>query len=141
MGRLARRLLTLCSAVSLGFCVIFVIMWLTFDGPLYVSHGPQYALHLDDRGRLVFCRWGEWCVRAPFWLLILGTAVLPAVREHRTGSCRGSGPLPTGCCGCAGGSARPLRNVRLRPPRHAGPLSRMRDGTPQAPASAAPPPG
>jgi hypothetical protein len=74
------RLLNLLTALSLLLCVAAMVLWAVDFGPVHVGTSPQYAFDTDDRGNLEVCRWGAWCVRVPYWLLILGSAVGPVIR-------------------------------------------------------------
>jgi hypothetical protein len=79
--RLARNLFAFCSAVSLMLCVAVVVAWAMVFDPVYFGRNPQYRIETFE-GRLQLCRWGEWCIRAECWILILGFSVLPAIRSR-----------------------------------------------------------
>jgi len=78
-----RRLLNLLTALSLLLSVTAVVLWVTPLRPVYFGSRPQYAIDFANRGSLELRQWdGGWSASAPYWLLILGTAALPAVRRR-----------------------------------------------------------
>ena len=78
---MTRRLLNLLTALSLLLCIAAVALWVTPLRPVYFGSRPQYSIDFAARGSLELREWdGEWRVSAPYWLLILVTAALPAAR-------------------------------------------------------------
>ena len=76
-----RRVLNLLSGLSLLLCMAAVVLWVTPLRPVYFGSRPQYSIDFENRGSLELRRWdSDWSVSAPYWLLILGAAALPAVR-------------------------------------------------------------
>jgi len=78
---MTRHVLNLLTAMSLLLCVAAVALWVTPLRPVYLGSRPQYSIDFADRGSLELREWdGGWSVSAPYWLLILVTAALPAAR-------------------------------------------------------------
>ena len=80
-----RRLLNVLTALSTLLCVGFVALFLLTlrapDGLVHFGHRPQYAIDFHAGDRADFHRYGEWSIALPpYWVLILATAALPAVR-------------------------------------------------------------
>jgi hypothetical protein len=84
-----RRLINFLTALSLLLCVAVVAMAVGNSNRMHVGANPQYAVGSDDHGNLEVCRSGSGCVRFPYWLLLLGTGLGPAIpfdaarKKHR----------------------------------------------------------